>query len=75
MRLIPAPRVGRWHLWAVSLYPAGGERMIGRYRLRLTATILARALPRSSSEQARYEVRPATAEAAAEFRARTGEES
>ena len=74
MRLIPAPKIGRWHLWAISLYPAGGERLIGHYRLYWTAQIIARALPRSSSEQARYEVRPVDPEAAAEYRARIGEE-
>ncbi|MEU8334712.1 hypothetical protein [Micromonospora tulbaghiae] len=42
LRIIPPPRgEGRWQVWAVSRYPAGGEYRVGRYRARWVARRIA----------------------------------
>jgi hypothetical protein len=42
LRIIPPPSgSGRWQVWAVSRYPAGGERLVGRYRARWVARRIA----------------------------------
>jgi len=42
LRIIPPPSgQGRWQVWAVSRYPAGGERLVGRYRTRWVARRIA----------------------------------
>lgn len=56
-RIIPPPKVGRWQVVAVSTYPAGGERRVGRYRMRVAARLVAWALARRFPPTSRYEVR------------------
>ncbi|MEU0078422.1 hypothetical protein ABZY58_11045 [Micromonospora tulbaghiae] len=42
LRIIPPPSGdGRWQVWAVSRYPAGGEYRVGRYRARWVARRIA----------------------------------
>lgn len=61
-RFIPEPEVGRWQVWAVSRYPSGGERLIGRYRVRWTAQRMADWFQRTSWDRSdTYEVRPVRA--------------
>jgi hypothetical protein len=59
VRLIPPPRgAGRWQVWAVSRYPAGGEQLVGRYRARWVAGRIATYYDRSlAGARDRYEVR------------------
>lgn len=65
IRFIPPPRVGRWQVWRLSSYPAGGETLMGRYRLALSARLVAWAANRSVvnpaySCETRRSVRPLT---------------
>ena len=60
IRFVPTPKVGRWQVWRLSGYPAGGERRVGRYRLRLPARLVAWALNHGEVNPAySYEVRRA----------------
>lgn len=59
MRLIPAPKVGRWRVWKVSDYPTGGRQLVGRYRLRTSARIVAWSLNRQRiTPMHHFEARP-----------------
>lgn len=59
MRLVPPPRTGRWLVWKVSHYPAGGEWLAGRYRARWAARIVAWGLNRQRwTAMHHFEVRP-----------------
>ncbi|MEU8158154.1 hypothetical protein AB0B94_31250 [Micromonospora sp. NPDC048986] len=62
-RIIPPPTVGRWQVWAVSAYHGVPDRMVGRYRLRWSARIVAwgqtRQTPRTTYQQ--FDVRRAAA--------------
>lgn len=46
MRLIPPPRIGRWRVWKISHYPDGGRWLVGRYRARFVARLIAWSLNR-----------------------------
>lgn len=60
VRLVPPPKVGRWQVWHLSSYSAGGETLMGRYRLALSARLVAWGSTRSSMNPAhRYEARRA----------------
>lgn len=52
------PKAARWLVVALARYPARGERVVGRYRLRWTAKLSAFRKSRTSTEQADYVVVP-----------------
>lgn len=60
VRLIPPPKVGCWQVWFISRYPAGDEKPIGRYRLGMSARVVAWAANRRVANPAySYEARRA----------------
>ncbi|GAA2566137.1 hypothetical protein GCM10010435_44120 [Winogradskya consettensis] len=56
-RIIPPAKVGRWAIWEVPLHPAAEDYLLGRYRTRWVAELIARRMVVTHNVM-RYEVRP-----------------
>lgn len=59
-RLIPPPKVGRWHVVVDSGLPAAEEMLVGRYRTKLVARLIAGRLPGTTGSSYAYRVQRAS---------------